>query len=273
MTPPLRVSPLAGTRGGPAAGSAAGHPGEGRRRAPELLLRPDARAHGHQLEMRANLVTAFIGPSGCGKSTFLRTLNRMNEIIPSERASRARVLSTASRHLRARRGRGRPAPPGRHGVPEVEPVPQVDLREHRLRPADQRLARSPRRLEERVEESLRGRRPVGRGEGPARRTRPSRSRAASSSACASPGRWRCRPEILLMDEPASALDPIATQRIEDLIHELKKRLHDRHRHAQHAAGRPRLRLHGVLLAGSAGRVRAGPSRSSRRPTRSSPRTT
>ena len=44
-----------------------------------------------------------------------------------------------------------------------------------------------------------------------------------------------------MDEPASALDPIATQRIEELIYELKKRLHDRHRHAQHAAGGARVR--------------------------------
>jgi phosphate transport system ATP-binding protein len=43
-----------------------------------------------------------------------------------------------------------------------------------------------------------------------------------------------------MDEPASALDPIATQRIEELIYELKKPLHDRHRHAQHAAGGARL---------------------------------
>ena len=43
-----------------------------------------------------------------------------------------------------------------------------------------------------------------------------------------------------MDEPASALDPIATQRIEELIHTLKQHVHDRHRHAQHAAGRARL---------------------------------
>ena len=56
-------------------------------------------------------VTALIGPSGCGKSTFLRTLNRMHELVPDGGASRARSSSTASRHLRARtsvprRGRG-----------------------------------------------------------------------------------------------------------------------------------------------------------------------
>ena len=63
------------------------------------------------------------------------------------------------------------------------------------------------------------------------------------------------PEVLLMDEPASALDPIATQRIEELIYELKRDVHDRHRHAQHAAGRARVGLDGVLLARATRRVR------------------
>ena len=63
------------------------------------------------------------------------------------------------------------------------------------------------------------------------------------------------PEVLLMDEPASALDPKSTQAIEDLIAELKRRLHDRDRHAQHAAGGPRLRPDRVLLPGPPHRVR------------------
>ena len=63
------------------------------------------------------------------------------------------------------------------------------------------------------------------------------------------------PEVLLMDEPASALDPIATQKIEELICELEARLHDRDRHAQHAAGGARLRVHRVLHARPARRVR------------------
>ncbi len=54
------------------------------------------------------------------------------------------------------------------------------------------------------------------------------------------------PEVLLMDEPCSALDPVATLAIEDLIRELKKQLHDRDRHPQHAAGGPRQRLHRLL---------------------------
>ncbi len=57
------------------------------------------------------------------------------------------------------------------------------------------------------------------------------------------------PEVLLLDEPCSALDPIATAKIEELIFELKRSLHHRHRHAQHAAGRPRQRLHGFFLTG------------------------
>ena len=52
------------------------------------------------------------------------------------------------------------------------------------------------------------------------------------------------PEVILMDEPASALDPVATLKIEELMQELQEGLHDRHRDAQHAAGRARLRLHG-----------------------------
>ena len=62
---------------------------------------------------------------------------------------------------------------------------------------------------------------VGRGEGQARARAASASRAASSSACASPARSRCSPEVILLDEPASALDPISTAKIEELIDELK----------------------------------------------------
>ena len=64
-----------------------------------------------------------------------------------------------------------------------------------------------------------------------------------------------QPEVLLMDEPASALDPLATAKIEELILRVEKGLHHRHRHPQHAAGRARLRLHRVLLPGRTGRVR------------------
>ena len=88
------------------------------------------------IKIQPNVVTAFIGPSGCGKSTFLRTLNRMNDIIPGARVE-GRVCIDGARHLRRRRRRRRAAPQGRDGVPEVEPVPEIDFRERRLRPPDQ----------------------------------------------------------------------------------------------------------------------------------------
>ena len=63
-----------------------------------------------------------------------------------------------------------------------------------------------------------------------------------------------QPEVILMDEPCSALDPIATLEIEELMNATQGRVLHRHRHPQHAAGRARVRLDGLLLAGRAGRV-------------------
>ena len=74
-------------------------------------------------------VTALIGPSGCGKSTFLRSLNRMHEVIPGARVEGGVALDGRDLYGAGRRP-GRRAPPGRHGVPAAEPVPDdVDLRE------------------------------------------------------------------------------------------------------------------------------------------------
>ena len=90
------------------------------------------------LPIYRNQITALIGPSGCGKTTFLRCLNRMNDLIEG-----ARVEGTAPvprrRPLRAVRRPGRGSPADRDGVPEAEPVPQVDLRQHRVRPEDRRV--------------------------------------------------------------------------------------------------------------------------------------
>ena len=128
-----------------------------RRRAAELLLRREARAATtSRIRIRRNVVTAFIGPSGCGKSTFLRTLNRMNDIIAGDARRGHGAASTAQDIYDSGRRRRAAAAPGRHGVPEVEPVPEVDLRERRLRPAHQRHgADASRSCAERVEESLR----------------------------------------------------------------------------------------------------------------------
>ena len=98
-------------------------------------------------------VTALIGPSGCGKSTFLRCLNRMNDTIDGC-ARRRRDQARRPGHLRRRHRRGAAARPRRHGVPEAQPVPEVDLRECRLRPAHPRACRGKAELDEIVETSL-----------------------------------------------------------------------------------------------------------------------
>ena len=89
------------------------------------------------MEIYRNQVTAIIGPSGCGKSTFIRCLNRMNDLVPWSRGDRQAPLP---RHRPARpEGRsGRSAAADRHGVPAAEPVPEVDLRQRRVRAAHAR---------------------------------------------------------------------------------------------------------------------------------------
>ena len=86
------------------------------------------------LDVHENTVTAFIGPSGCGKSTFIRCFNRMNDLIPGAKVDGTVLYHGADLYGRERRP-GRGATPHRHGLPEAEPVPEVDLRQRRLRAA------------------------------------------------------------------------------------------------------------------------------------------
>ncbi len=172
------------------------------------------------IRMQSNLVTAFIGPSGCGKSTFLRTLNRMNDIIPLTRVEgQVRIDGTDIY------GAGVDVVLLRRRVGMVfqksNPFPKSIFENVAYGLRVNNMARSKAEMAERVEESLRA----------AAIWDEVKDRLHDSALALSGGQQQrlciaralaIRPEVLLMDEPASALDPIATQRIEELIYDLKK---------------------------------------------------
>jgi phosphate transport system ATP-binding protein len=168
----------------------------------------------------ANQVTAFIGPSGCGKSTFLRTLNRMNDIIPESRAEGAVRIDGVDVYgadvdvvdLRRRVGMV---------FQKSNPFPKSIFENVAYGLRINRMAGSRTELADRVEASLKA----------AALWEEVRERLHDSALALSGGQQQrlciaralaVEPEILLMDEPASALDPIATQRIEELIYHLKQ---------------------------------------------------
>ncbi len=177
--------------------------------------------HDIALTVHANEVTALIGPSGCGKTTFLRSLNRMNDIVPGARVEGSiriddRDINASSVDvvdLRRRVGMV---------FQKSNPFPKsvFDNVAYGLR--INRMTRSREELRGRVEASLKAAalwdEVRDRLHGPAL----SLSGGQQQRLCIARA-LAVEPEILLMDEPASALDPIATQRIEELIYHLKSR--------------------------------------------------
>jgi len=171
------------------------------------------------IEIRERQITALIGPSGCGKSTFLRTLNRLNELIPHTRVEGTVALDgqdiyrpgTDVVSLRQRVGMvfQRPNPFPKSIFENVAFGPRV------------LGVRTKREVEEKVEESLKAAalwpevsdrlhiNALGLTLGQQQRLCIARVLAV-------------QPEVILMDEPCSALDPIATLKIEELMQELKK---------------------------------------------------
>ena len=176
--------------------------------------------HSISIRIPERVVMAFIGPSGCGKSTFLRTLNRMNDTIPGTRAAGEVLID----------GQDIYAP----GVDVVELRRRVGMVFQKSNPFPKsifdnvayglrinRLTKSKSELHERVEQALKD----------AALWSEVKDRLKSSALGLSGGQQQrlciaralaVRPEVVLMDEPASALDPIATQKIEELIVELKR---------------------------------------------------
>ena len=166
-------------------------------------------------------VTALIGPSGCGKSTFLRTLNRMHEVIPGARMEGEILLDgvdiyksgTSATEIRRTIGMVFQRP---------NPFPTMSIRDNVAAGLKLNGMRNKAQLDERVERSLKL----------ASLWEEVRTRLDSPGAGLSGGQQQrlciaraiaVDPEVILMDEPCSALDPISTQKIEDLMVELKTR--------------------------------------------------
>jgi phosphate transport system ATP-binding protein len=177
--------------------------------------------HDINLAILPNQVTALIGPSGCGKSTFIRSLNRMNDIVPGARVEGSIRIDTQDIYASS--------------------VDVVDLR-RRVGMVFQKSNPFPKSIFDNVAYGLRINHMTRSREELRRRVESSLKSAAlwdevhdrlQTSALALSGGQQQRlciaralavePEILLMDEPASALDPIATQKIEELIYQLKSR--------------------------------------------------
>jgi phosphate transport system ATP-binding protein len=176
--------------------------------------------HNISIEIPERIVMAFIGPSGCGKSTFLRTLNRMNDVIPATRVEGEvlidghNVYATGTDVVELRRKVGMV-------FQKSNPFPKSIFENVAYGLRINRLTKSYSQLEERVEEALRD----------AALWNEVKDRLKTSALSLSGGQQQrlciaralaIRPEVLLMDEPASALDPIATSKIEELVFDLKK---------------------------------------------------
>jgi phosphate transport system ATP-binding protein len=169
------------------------------------------------LDVYRNLITAVIGPSGCGKSTFIRCLNRMNDLVPGV-AVTGRVLY--------------------HGEdlygPEADPVEvrrRIGMVFQKPNPFPKSIydnvAFAPRvlgmkdDLDGRVEEALRGAALWDEVKDRLKRSALALSGGQQQRLCIARA-LAVEPEVILLDEPASALDPISTAAIEDLMHELKE---------------------------------------------------
>lgn len=176
--------------------------------------------HDISLEIPANQVIAFIGPSGCGKSTFIRTLNRMNDTIPNTRVEGEVLIdgedinSTKTDVVALRRKVGMV-------FQKSNPFPKSIFDNVAYGIQINGIHTSKDDLHNRVEKALRD----------AALWDEVKDRLKTSAFGLSGGQQQrlciaramaVQPEVILMDEPASALDPMATQKIEELVVELKR---------------------------------------------------
>ncbi len=172
------------------------------------------------LHMAAQRVTALIGPSGCGKSTFIRALNRMHDLTPGARVDGVIALDGTNIYA-----------PGidpvviRHRIGMVfqrpNPFPKT-IFENVVYGPKIHGERNPKKLAEICERSLRSAALFDEVKDRLNRSALDLSGGQQQRLCIARV-LAVEPEVILMDEPASALDPIATSKIEDLIGELKQR--------------------------------------------------
>lgn len=172
------------------------------------------------MDIQENAVTAFIGPSGCGKSTFLKTLNRMNDLVDGVRID-GKVLfdgediydpSVDTTILRKKVGMvfQQPNPFPMSIYDNIAYGPRV----HGIR--------DKKRLDQIVEESLRGAAIFDEVKDRLKKSAMGLSGGQQQRICIARA-LAVQPEVLLMDEPTSALDPISTAKIEELMEDLKKK--------------------------------------------------
>ena len=194
------------------------------------------------LSFGKNEITALIGPSGCGKSTVLRCLNRMNDLVPG-----ARVEGEVTYHGQDIYAKGVDPIAVRTNIGMVfqkpNPFPKSIY---------DNIAYGPRvtgmkvdNMDDLVEEALRGAALWDEVKDKLKQSAYGLSGGQQQRLCIA-RTIATKPDVILMDEPCSALDPIATARIEDLMLELRAGLHDHHRDPQHAAGGAGLGPYGVL---------------------------
>jgi len=180
---------------------------------------PNNALHDISIAIPRNAITALIGPSGCGKTTFLRSINRLHDLTPGARHSGDILLDGGSIFapgtdvvaLRQRIGMvfQRPNPFPKPVYDNVAYGPRLNALAH------------PRELPDRVERALRQAALWDEVKDRLREPGTALSGGQQQRLCIARALAN-EPEVLLMDEPCSALDPIATQRIEELLVELKQ---------------------------------------------------
>jgi phosphate transport system ATP-binding protein len=171
------------------------------------------------LNIASNAVTAIIGPSGCGKSTFIRCLNRMHELVPKTRMEGSVLLQGEDLYLNTvdpaivRRRVGMV-------FQKSNPFPTMSIGENVVIGLRLNGVRDQKFLNERLEKSLRMAALWDEVKDDLHKPGTSLSGGQQQRLCIARA-LAVQPEVLLMDEPCSALDPIATAKIEELIYELK----------------------------------------------------